>query len=68
MNKIKYATLMRKIDNDTARVHAWERDGDHAIICVWDRHGNATNHDVEVTDIPDSVKRVVAPGVVVVTR
>jgi hypothetical protein len=56
VKKITYRKLMRMIDGGDALLCAWERNGNAAIVETYDRQGRAKREIVEITNLPAELK------------
>lgn len=59
MTRIAYKTLMRNIDEGRMEVWAWGRDARWAEVIVYKANGRSHRVQVEVTNVPDNVRKEV---------
>jgi len=57
MKKMRFKTLMRKIEEGYAEIDAWELTGNVALVTFWKSNGTSKREMVEVTNVPKDIEK-----------
>lgn len=51
--KMTYKNLMKKVDDGSAEIYAWELFGNGCQVDFWKKNGTREREIIEVTNIPE---------------